>query len=97
MRRSMGRLGVLAVAALLAAVPGLLGPPTARAARTSLSATDTSISWGAREKHLPQNNQVESPMATNPTDGLNSITGANDLVNEPDCDTDPATGGSVCS
>lgn len=35
-------------------------------------------------------------MATNPTNALNSITGATDFVQEADCGTDPSTGGSVC-
>jgi hypothetical protein len=35
-------------------------------------------------------------MATNPTSALNSITGATDFVREPDCTTDPSSGGSVC-
>ncbi len=42
--------------------------------------------------HFPQNKQNESPMALNPTDPNNAITGANDEVEEPNCT--PATGGS---
>ncbi len=42
--------------------------------------------------HFPQNKQNESPMAVNPLDAQNAITGANDEIEEPDCT--PATGGS---
>src|SRR5262245_8677443 len=42
--------------------------------------------------HIAQNNQNESPMAVNPTDPNNAITGANYEAEEPDCT--PATGGS---
>jgi hypothetical protein len=42
--------------------------------------------------HFPQNKQNESPMAVNPTDSNNAITGANDETDEPNCT--PATGGS---
>ena len=42
--------------------------------------------------HFPQNKQNESPMAVNPTDSNNAITGANDETEEPNCT--PATGGS---
>jgi hypothetical protein len=42
--------------------------------------------------HFPQNKQNESPMAVNPTDLNNAITGANDETEEPNCT--PATGGS---
>ena len=41
---------------------------------------------------FPKNKQNESPMAINPTDALNAISGANDEIEEPDCT--PATGGS---
>jgi hypothetical protein len=41
--------------------------------------------------HFPQSKQNESPMAVNPTDPLNAISGANDEIQEPDCT--PATGG----
>jgi hypothetical protein len=42
--------------------------------------------------HFPQNKQNESPMAVNPTDSNNVITGANDETEEPDCTL--TTGGS---
>src|SRR5260370_11036585 len=42
--------------------------------------------------HFPQNKQNESPMAVNPTDSNNAITGANDETEEPNCT--PATGGA---
>src|SRR5713101_9117544 len=42
--------------------------------------------------HFPQNKQNESPMAVNPIDSNNAITGANDETEEPNCT--PATGGS---
>ncbi len=35
--------------------------------------------------HFPQNKQNESPMAVNPTDPNNVISGANDETEEPDC------------
>ena len=35
--------------------------------------------------HFPQNKQNESPMAVNPTDSNNVISGANDETEEPDC------------
>ncbi len=41
---------------------------------------------------FPQNKQNESPMAVNPTDPNNAITGANDETEEPNCT--PARGGS---
>lgn len=40
--------------------------------------------------HFPQNKQNESPMAVNPTDPLNAISGGNDEIQEPNCT--PATG-----
>src|SRR3972149_10077663 len=42
--------------------------------------------------HFPQNKQNEAPMAVNPRDPDNAITGENDLILEPDCT--PATDGS---
>ncbi len=45
--------------------------------------------------HFPQNKQNESPMAVNPTDPSNIITGANDEIEEPDC-TPPTGGSSSC-
>jgi hypothetical protein len=73
----------------------MVGLP-ALAAAPVVTATDHDINWGDAEKHFPQNKQAESPMATNPTDALNSISGATDFVREPDCQTDPSSGGSVC-
>jgi|GEM_PF-2019352 len=72
-----------------------LGGP-ALAESSTISATDQDINWGAQETHFPQNKQAESPMVTNPTNALNSITGAIDFVDEPDCTTEPSSGGSVC-
>ncbi|HYT80046.1 MAG TPA: sialidase family protein [Actinomycetota bacterium] len=45
--------------------------------------------------HFPQNKQNESPMAVNPVDPLNAISGANDEIEEPDC-TPPSGGPSSC-
>lgn len=42
--------------------------------------------------HFPQNKQNEAPMAVNPTEPNNIITGANDEIGEPDCTI--TTGGS---
>jgi hypothetical protein len=52
--------------------------------------TETDVSPAAA--HFPQNKQNESPMAVNPLDDNNVITGANDEIQEPDCT--PATGDS---
>jgi hypothetical protein len=55
--------------------------------------TVTNVSPGTMgTTHFPQNKQNESPMAVNPLDPMNAITGANDEIQEPDCT--PATGGS---
>jgi hypothetical protein len=56
---------------------------------TYASTTETNVSPTAA--HFPQNKQNESPMAANPADPNNAISGANDEINEPDCT--PATGG----
>src|SRR5258707_15615384 len=72
----------------------LLGGPVL-AAPPTLTATDHDINWGAAETHFSKNKQNESPMATNPTNVQNSITGANDEVEEPDCTVD-SNGGSQC-
>ncbi len=45
--------------------------------------------------HFPQNKQNEAPMAVNPTDSNNIITGANDEIGEPDC-TSATDGSSNC-
>lgn len=73
---------------------GLLSGPALAA--PAVTATDHDLNWGAREAHFPQNKQAESPMAINPTNALNGITGAIDMVAEPDCMTDPSSGGSLC-
>src|SRR5450759_2306261 len=83
--------GVVLVVALSLTVLGLPASAT-----PAVTATDHDINWGSAETHFPQNKQAESPMATNPTDALNSITGATDFVREQDCQTDPSSGGSVC-
>jgi hypothetical protein len=49
------------------------------------TATETLVSPPA--DHFPQNKQNESPMAVNPLDPDNAITGANDEIEEPDCTT----------
>ncbi len=54
------------------------------------AATEYNVSPNA--VHFPQNKQNEAPMAVNPTDRNNTITGANDEIDEPDCT--PAAGGS---
>ena len=56
---------------------------------SALTATETNVSPAAA--HFPQNKQNESPMAVNPLDANNAISGANDEIQEPDCT--PATGG----
>lgn len=45
--------------------------------------------------HFPQNKQNEAPMAVNPLDPKNAITGANDLILQPDCT--PIGGSSNCA
>lgn len=45
--------------------------------------------------HFPQNKQNESPMAVNPIDPNNAISGANDEIEQPDC-TLTASGSSSC-
>ncbi len=60
---------------------------------TYATPTETNVSPSAT--HFPQNKQNESPMAVNPTDPSNVITGANDEINEPDC-TPPTGGSSSC-
>ena len=57
-------------------------------AASALSVTETNVSPTAA--HFPQNKQNESPMAVNPLDANNAISGANDEIQEPDCT--PATG-----
>ena len=57
---------------------------------SALTVTETNVSPTAA--HFPQNKQNESPMAVNPLDANNAISGANDEIQEPDCT--PATGGS---
>src|SRR5262249_38531985 len=44
---------------------------------------------------FPKNKQNESPMAVNPTNPNNAISGANDEIEEPDC-TPPSGGSSSC-
>lgn len=57
---------------------------------SALNVTETDVS--PVTAHFPQNKQNESPMAVNPVDPMNAISGANDEIQEPDCT--PATGGS---
>ncbi len=68
----------------------VLGPLIAVSAVPAASVTEYLVS--PTETHYPQNTQNESPMAVNPVDPLNVITGANDEHAEPDCV--PLTGGS---
>ncbi len=67
----------------------LLGVPTVWAT----SVTEQTVSPLATR--FPQNKQNESPMAVNPVDPMNAITGANDEIEEPDC-TPPSVGSSSC-
>jgi hypothetical protein len=87
MRRSpVFRLTVVSIASLaIVAIASGLSQAT--------SVTVTKVSPGtAGVTHFPQNKQNESPMAVNPVDPSNAITGANDEIEEPDCT--PATGGA---
>jgi hypothetical protein len=59
--------------------------------QVALAATVTESNVSPVTAHFPQNKQNESPMAVNPTNPLNAISGANDEIQEPDCT--PATGG----
>src|SRR5712691_10447751 len=84
MRGSRISVALVAVTAVVALVAG---PSQAT------TATLTKVSPGTMGvTHFPQDKQNESPMAVNPTDALNAISGANDEIEEPDCT--PATGGS---
>lgn len=60
---------------------------------SALTVTESNVSPAA--DHFPQNKQNESPMAVNPLDANNAITGANDEIQEPDCTT-AADGSSNC-
>jgi hypothetical protein len=84
MRRSRVWVVLLAAATIVAltAVPS-------EATSVSLSTVSPGT---AGVTHFPQNKQNESPMAVNPTDPMNAISGANDEIEEPDCT--PASGGS---
>ncbi len=59
-------------------------------AASAATVTETLVSPTAT--HFPNNKQNESPMAVNPLNPQNAISGANDEIQEPDCT--PATGGS---
>jgi hypothetical protein len=62
----------------------------------AVTVTEQEVSPGTTGvTHFPQNKQNESPMAVNPTDPLNAISGANDEIIEPDC-TPPTGGSSNC-
>jgi hypothetical protein len=76
-------------AAAGAALTTLLAVSVASAA----TVTETLVSPMAA--HFPQNKQNESPMAVNPVDAGNAITGANDEIEEPDC-TMASDGSSSC-
>jgi hypothetical protein len=58
---------------------------------TGASALTVESNVSPAAAHFPQNKQNESPMAVNPLDPLNAISGANDEIQEPDCT--PATSG----
>src|SRR5207247_4023930 len=82
--RSRSSLGAIATLMIGAIASGL-----SRATTVTL----TKVSPGTQGvTHFPQNKQNESPMAVNPVDPLNAITGGNDEIQEPDCT--PATGGA---
>jgi len=55
---------------------------------SALTVTETNVSPATAR--FPKNKQNESPMAVNPTDANNAISGANDEIQEPDCT--PETG-----
>lgn len=58
----------------------------------AITVTETDVfPTPAPSNHFPQNKQNESPIAVNPLDPNNVITGANDEIEEPNCT--PATGG----
>src|SRR4029450_5305902 len=84
LRQTSLRAGATAVG--LAVV--LSGASTAHAA----TVTEQLVSPTPAGTPYPRNKQNESPMAVNPTDALNVITGANDERLEPLCT--PLTGGS---
>src|SRR5262245_39412777 len=71
-------------------VSAILTPLLTVSVASAQTVTQTNVSPTAA--HFPQNKQNESPMAVNPIDASNAITGANDEIQEPDCT--PATGGS---
>lgn len=58
----------------------------------SYGPTETVVSPTA--DHFPQNKQNESPMAVNPLDANNAISGANDEKLEPNCTPAAGSGGS---
>jgi hypothetical protein len=80
---------VLRLSAAGAALTALLAGSAARAA----TVTEYLVSPAAA--HFPQNKQNESPMAVNPVDPANAISGANDEIEEPDC-TLTSSGSSSC-
>jgi hypothetical protein len=84
MRRSRLSVVLLAATALVALAAGPSQTTTLAVSKVSPGTTGVT--------HFPQNKQNESPMAVNPTDPMNAISGANDEIEEPDCT--PATGGS---
>lgn len=75
---------------LILVVSAILTPLLTVSFVSAATVTETSVSPTAA--HFPQNKQNESPMAANPVDSSNAISGANDEIQEPDCT--PATGGS---
>ncbi len=79
------RFATFSIATLLLALTVFVIPAQA------VTVTETDV-FPTSTQHFPQNKQNESPMAVNPIDPNNIITGANDEIEEPDCT--PATGGS---
>lgn len=82
---------VLGIAACFASV--LVGVPSLRPAVAAPALVERVASPTA--SHYPHNSQAESPMAVNPLNPLNAVSGANDFFAEPDC-TPPSGGSSEC-
>ena len=72
------------------AIGTILTMLVAASVASALTVTETNVS--PTTAHFPQNKQNKSPMAVNPLDANNAISGANDEIQEPDCT--PAAGGS---
>jgi len=90
----MIRLGRILLAMATSLSLGVTSGPVLAA--STVDAVDGSMAWGTPGTHFPQNKQAETTVATNPTNPLNSISGAIDMAREPDCIPDPTSGGSLC-